>query len=480
MKINAVRAYRGNPLIERLGPIRSQEEWLKALNALPPISDEEREAPGHYRIHSSADLTRVFIARPDVIDLAMHIDIMLRQGYVCRNPKTRQRTELLNSLPKTDEEMQKVIDRGGDHRIISSMLMGFSGVGKSISVEKILENIDQKIYHDDLGLTQVSWLKIEMPSDGGAKQLALSFFYALEKVLGHELPYKYASTTSTNLLLINMARLSAIYSIGILAVDEVQNLTVKHGNNRESMLNVLQTICNIVHVPLFMIGTMKAQSLFSGRARHARRASAFGSFLWTRLEEGREWDFMLNTLWNYQWTTYQSELSDEMRSYLHIATQGLMALLPLILMLAQHRAINSGQEKVTLTTLEWVYKKRFKTVHPMLEALRSGDPLKIIQFEDHWLPDFLETVNKEQAFAVSSVKVNALQPAKNLPPRRKAAIELAHVGFDLRDIEVAIDQAIAKGKTTASQLVREARFILENVKQETDPDQDDLRNGSIG
>jgi len=474
MSTNYVRAYRDNPCIERLEDIRSQSEWRECLNVLLPISEEEREAPPHYRIHSCAELTRVFIARPEVVELAMHLDLMLRQGYVERNPRTKQRAELLNSLPATDDEMEKALVVGESLRIISCTLIGYTGVGKSVSSGKILKKYKQKIDHKELGITQIVWLKIEMPSDGGIKQLVLSFCYALEKALGEELPFKVSDSTSTNTLLIIMAKLSAIYSIGLLVVDEVQNLTVRRGNNRENMLNVLQTICNMVHVPLFMIGTMKAQTLFSQEARHARRATAYGSFVWSRLDEGKEWDLMLDTLWQYQWTKKDSALTVEMRQYLHDATQGLMALLPVMLMLAQHRAILTGKEEVSLEILKWVYKQRFQPVHAMLDALRTGNTLKLIQYEDLWLPDFLETVKKEQAYA-ENVAMTKIKPSNDLPPRRKAALDLARVGYDLRSIEIAIDKAVAKGKTTAAQIIKEARYILENVKPETTSDPDDLR-----
>lgn len=479
MMITTVRAYRDNCYISELGDIRSQDDWINALKNLPPIAEEDRTAPPHYRIHYAADLTRVFMPRPAVIDLAMHFDLMIRQGYVDRDPM-KHRAELLNRLPTKAEEMRRLIELESPQRIISSSLLGFTGVGKSVSTESILVRIRQRIYHKELGITQVVWLKIEMPTDGGIKQLALAFFYALEEVLGHPLPIKVSDSTSTNMLLMHMARLSVIYAIGLLVVDEVQNLTVKKGVGREGMLNVLQTICNIVHVPLFLIGTMKAQSLFGVEARHARRAAAYGSFVWNRLPEDREWDWLLKALWQYQWTEKPSLLTDEMAAYLYQATQGLLALLPILLMLAQQRAILSGKEEVTLETLKWVYRHRFQPVHAVVEALRSNDPLKLINYEDLWLPDFLATVKKEQAYAETAAMARLPQPAKNLPPRRRAAIELAHRGFDMRSIEDAIDAAVAQGKQTSAQIVAAARRLLECVEPESTHPPDDLRFNQDG
>lgn len=474
MTHNVVRAYRGNELIDALGDIRSQDDWLALLHKLPPVADEERTAPAHYRIHSVAELSRVYVARPAVIDLAMHVDLMIRQGYVGRHI-VKQRAELLNRLPSNAEGMKRLIETEHSTQIISSTLLGFTGVGKTTSVEKILKTYRQLEPHEEHGVTQVIWLKIEMPTDGGIKQLALAFCYALENVLKKELPIRISDRTSTYTLLMHMARLCVIYQVGIIVVDEVQNLAVKKGMGRESMLNVLQTICNIVHVPLLLIGTMKAQTLFGAEARHARRAAAFGSFVWNRLPEDREWDLLLNILWRYQWTEKHSTLTDEIAAYLYQSTQGLLALLPVLLMLAQQRAILSGKEEVTLEIIQWVYRHRFQPVHAVVEALRSNDPLKLIHYEDLWLPDFLATVKREQAYSEAAALDRLPKPSNKLPPRRRAAIDLAHRGFDMRSIEDAIDVAVSQGKQTSAQIVAAARRLLENVEPETAPRPGDLR-----
>jgi len=474
MTIDYVRAYRGNPLIAALGTIRSPGEWLADLTDMPAISPVERQAPAHYRIHSTGDLSRVFVPRPAVITLGLHIEFMVRQGYVEREPAI-QRTKLLNSLPRSEAAMKTRLALESSGAIIASSLLGRPGVGKSTSVLRILRRIKQKIYHKESGLTQVAWLFIEMPSEGGIKQFVLAFIYALERALGHELPIKVSDSASINLLLIHMAKLCAIYSIGILVVDEVQNLMVKKGVGRENMLNCIQTVCNMVHVPLLLIGTMKALPLFGDQARHARRVAAYGAFIWDRLLQDQEWTVVVDALWRYQWTTAKSKLTEEMRAYLYEATQGIIALLPAMLMLAQHRAILTGDEKVTLETLKWTYKNRFQPVHAMLNALRTGDTVRLRDYDDLWLPEFLESIQTEQQQAETLALKPLKASSKALAPRRRAAIELAHRGFDMRSIEDAIDQAVRQRKTTSAQIVRAAQLILTAVDPEAEPDPNDLR-----
>lgn len=476
--LNSVRAYRNNPLIRAVGPtIRSYEEWEEALTALPPIADEERDAPPQYRFHSVADLDRIFIPRPNVVELAMHLDWLLRQGYVNRNPVAGQRERILSAIPSTKDDMKTLVERAKTQRITSSTLVGISGIGKSLAVDQILSTIPQVVFHEHLGIWQVTYLKIDLPSDGSTRHLALAFIYALEEALGAKLPIKVSDRTSANELLLHMIQYAAVYSVGLLVIDEVQNLTAKKSQGREVMLNVIQEICNTIHVPLFLIGTLKAMKLLTTEARNARRVAAYGAFVWDRLDaKHSEWNAIVDVFWQYQWTAKHDEFTQEISDSLYNATQGVFALLPTVLMLAQQRAILTGREIVDLKTLEWVYKNRLKPVHPMLDALRSKDPRRLINFEDLWMPNFLEAVRREQYFEERKGNIAAFKPPKDLPPGRRAAMSLSQEGFEMGAIKDAISRVESeRGRTSTAQIVIAARKLLIDVEPEAEPVEGDLR-----
>lgn len=67
------------------------------------------------------------------------------------------------------------------------------------------------------------------------------------------------------------------------------------------MLNFFVTLSNTVGIPTVLIGTSKAQQLFKGNFRQARRAASDGAIIWDRMaEDSEEWEFFLETLWELQ------------------------------------------------------------------------------------------------------------------------------------------------------------------------------------
>ena len=68
------------------------------------------------------------------------------------------------------------------------------------------------------------------------------------------------------------------------------------------------------------------------------------------------------------------------------------------------RAISTGLERITVKLLRTVYEQELKPVHPMLDALRRGDPELIVKYSDLQLPamdkrllELRKRINERQA-----------------------------------------------------------------------------------
>ena len=75
-------------------------------------------------------------------------------------------------------------------------------------------------------------------------------------------------------------------------------------------------------------------------------------------------------------------LTDEIRACWYDLSQGVLDIVVKLFVLAQLRAIANKKERVTVGILQSVYKQELKPVHPMLDALRSGDADKIVKYSD--------------------------------------------------------------------------------------------------
>ena len=57
----------------------------------------------------------------------------------------------------------------------SMLLIGCSGSGKTTSLERILQTYPQVIYHSQLNLEQVVYLKVDCSHNGSLKEICLNF-----------------------------------------------------------------------------------------------------------------------------------------------------------------------------------------------------------------------------------------------------------------------------------------------------------------
>lgn len=397
--------YGGNPLIEALPPILEPSQIKAGLQGNVVYDEQDIFKPGTVRAHLIAQLLNNFfqpIARH--IELESKLSIMIREGYVGRNLENG----LLNAHLQNGYE--RVMAGNADvYRFESAKstarslsFMGCSGSGKSTTLNRILTTYPQVIYHEKYNFTQLVYLKIDCPHDGSLKNLCLHFFRAIDVALHTDYERKYALKRHSVETLLNLMRqIANVHAIGVLIIDEIQHLSLNRSGGAEKMLNFFVTLVNVVGLPVVMVGTPKARFIFEGDLRSARRGAGFGSICWDPMKDetpqihpdtGRlmktEWIAFTNALWKYQWLKHRDlTLSEEIRTCWFDLSQGVLDIVVKLFVLAQHRAITTDLERITTKLLKQVYQDELKPVHPMIEALRSGDPEKIAIYSDLVIPD---------------------------------------------------------------------------------------------
>lgn len=101
------------------------------------------------------------------------------------------------------------------------------------------------------------------------------------------------------------ARLLCLHQVGLLVVDEIQNLE-NSPKNRQSLMSLLVSASNDLGVPILFIGTNKARRILSLDFRQARRSIGQGFTYFDRLSKGSpqepgEWEDFVSALWRFQW-----------------------------------------------------------------------------------------------------------------------------------------------------------------------------------
>lgn len=384
-----VPEYAGNPLIEALPDILSQNDTMRLLTRKPRYNAAERQLDAKYRIHFLSRLLHEYYQPlPQHFDIETRISVCMRQGYLNRNPLARQYSLMSNELYEAMREKRTVRQVPGYHPNASGFtIIGVSGVGKSTAVESILSLYPQVIQHKEyhgkpLPMTQISWLKLDCPHDGSRGELCYRFFKAIDDCVGTEFfdQYKKSRITIDSMLTL-MQRIAQEYSLGLLVVDEVQHLSLAKGGS-DAMLNFFVTLVNTIGVPVILIGTSKALPILQGEFRQARRSSGHGDLIWNRMKKDSSWIAFVTSLWRYQWIRNEVSLSEKMLDTIYDETQGIIVLAVILYVLVQEDAILSARELFGEEDIRRVARQRMALVQPMLEALRKNDSKLIDQYED--------------------------------------------------------------------------------------------------
>lgn len=461
--------YENNPFIEALPTIFTEDDILEHFMVTPRISQQDKQSEANIRYHVLKRIKNFIQPLPVHFELERRLSTLIRRGYLARNPLNKtflQRIRLLHELREDEKQAHKYIDDRLNYirsTADSLSIIGISGIGKTTAIERLLLMYPQVIKHESykaqmFNRTQITWLKIDCPYDGSLSTLCKSFFKAIDDLLGTHYLEKFGYFNRiTSTMLLYMTSLASLYGIGILVIDEIQHLA-NSKNEHEEMLNFFVTLSNTVGIPTVLIGTSKAQQLFKGNFRQARRAASDGSIFWDRMaEDSEEWEFFLETLWNIQCLKEYTELTDELKKTFYEECQGITAVAVNLFILTQERILfgdDNSQEKITSKVLKQTAKEDLKIIQPMLTAIRKNDFKAMYKYEDLMINlDDLMINHKKGAEYEGNIKSAMRDRLNSIEYLRKDKIESIRIELTALGIFNALN-------------IEEIKKIVENVVNE--------------
>jgi AAA domain len=414
-KEQLVPEYRGHPLIEALPHIWSRDEVMERLSYFPRFSEAQRDLPPEIRLHLIENAREFFIVHGLHLEIEAKISRALRRGLVRRNPSLwHYWTELDSRIVEITQNLEK--GRFLQTKARGFAVLGVGGVGKSTAVENILLQYPQVISHTkyrekDFIFNHLVWLKLDCPQDGSARSLCINFFRAVDEILCTDYETRYVrERSSASTLLPQMARVAALHCIGLLVIDEIQNLSEAASGGASQLINFLVQLENTIGMPVILIATDDAKHIFCGKFHHARRLSEQGDVIWnpmeekilkteSEIEEERQtnpggpirlwkpnpvWEEFVRSLWDYQYvrkptSLIEDLLDDKVSHILHNHSYGITALAAAVYMLAQARAITTGIETVMPKIIESVAQDSLGLIQAFTEKHRLRGTHKIFR-----------------------------------------------------------------------------------------------------
>lgn len=348
--------YQGNPLIE-VYDLFTEDQVIKKLEVFPPYDPCERLKDKEYRINCTPRLFRYYQPINRNLELHRSFSLLLRQGYVGRNPFKRE------TIMRLNQNYQHLISLNYEVNTTAAgfTLIGVSGGGKSIGFERELSMFPQVIVHETpLNFYQITWLKLECPTT--LKGLCIDFFLEVDRLLGTNYQ-KYANAhNSIETMLAYMVQIARLHYIGALVIDEVQNLQTTKAGGAASILNFFVSLVNKIGIPVVFIGNMEALFVLQSKFRQARRGSGQGDMVWKRMKRNVEWDILIEGMWKYQWTKKEIALTEEIKDTIYEESQGIIDIAIKLYYLTQRHVIDYESEEITPRVISIVSKQYLNLV----------------------------------------------------------------------------------------------------------------------
>ena len=456
-------SFKNNILIEALPPERTSEMYYMDVYNPPIFNECEREKDAEYRINSSLRLLNCFFPVSYNLRIDSMISRVIRNGYVSKIIFSPEHIESLkkyskvlsNTYLKENDEIQCVYDSTASSGNGFS-LFGISGAGKTTAINKSLSYYPPVIIHTGDGenkflFTQVVWIKIDCTYNGGMKGLCQKFFKELDRLLkGTNYEKQYGNNRNgVDTMITAMAHLVLKHAIGVLVIDEVQHIL---GNKKgEQLFNFFVTMMNDVKLPIIFLGTYKAyNTILAKDFRHGRRVTGISDIKWDRLDKDEHWNMFIEELWQYQWTKEYTPLTEEISDIMYKRTAGITDRIIKLFIAIQIRAIESGQEKITINLINQVTKDSFNLTNDMIDALEQRDLKRLAKYEDLYSPDIGGFIHKkeEMKFSQASKDIYCSKSKstkeREVEARNNIVLQLQNMLYNSEDIVEAFEEVKKK------------------------------------
>ncbi|ENM6584228.1 ATP-binding protein [Vibrio alginolyticus] len=347
--------HQGNPLIEALPTKKAWERVMENFCNYPDYSEEIADHPDP--LVRDEYLNRIEeIRQPltDYYECFRAVERSIKKGYSAKNPLSPTTTQYLHYLV---DERPDVKPRTGFFQPKGDglTLIGESGVGKTSMIEQVMGYFPNVIVHESYQgqplefRKQVVWIKVDCPSNSSVRDLCEEILSTLDLTLDRE---KTRPAGTIGALIRQLEQCIKSSFLGMLVIDEMQNLKFKRAGGENNLLRFLHRLVNKLGVPLFFVANPPFDQSLIKELKAARRAeSGYHHTMSVLARDSVSWNAFIVQLWNYQWTNVHTDLTDELNDALHLLSVGNIDMASRTYREAQRLVIGSDDERITPATL---------------------------------------------------------------------------------------------------------------------------------
>ena len=356
--------------IYNLPPILSGERLISSLTVLPEYEPSIIHKSETERLMALSDIYRIYIPSKMSQEIYSKLYLSLMRSL----QKKRTDPFVMQQQQNNFRMIQKKFYNGG---IIggsdSFSIIGNSGIGKSASIFRAIDLITDSavIEFENPYAKVIPSLVVQCPFDSSVKGLLLEILRKADELLDskyYENAIKIKATTDT---LIGCVSQIALNNIGLLIVDEIQNIC-------NSKIGSITQLVNNSGISICFVGTPECKNFFDKVMHLARRTMGLE---YTSLDFDVEFTMFCKIIFQYQYMEERIEITDKIIKWLYDHSSGNVSIVIALLHDAQEIGILSGHKSLSIDLFEIAYKQRMSVLHDYIN-ISDKQKLKLCSKKD--------------------------------------------------------------------------------------------------
>lgn len=344
----------------KLPEMKSGNELISVLSIIPEYDETICQQNQAVRLMALSDLYQIYIPSQMSLEIYSKLYLALLRSMQKKGTQMaiKQRYENYKAI---QQQSYSGILGGSD----SFTIIGTSGIGKSSAISRAISLItENRIIETDKPYTKIiPCLIVQCPFDSSVKGLLLEILRKVDEELGTD-HYIHAikSRASTTDMLIGAVSSIALNNIGMLVVDEIQN--VVNSKNGKSLIGALTQLINNSGISICMVGTPESTVFFEQAMQLARRSVGLQ---YTTMKYDEYFQSFCKIIFKYQFLKNRTEITAAITEWLYEHSAGVISVVVSLIHDAQEIAILTGKEVLNLDTLNEAYQQRLSLLHGYIQ-----------------------------------------------------------------------------------------------------------------
>lgn len=405
-----------NDIINIMPRMLTGEELDKALKVLPEYEDSIREKSVPERLVALQDIYKIYVPNNMTREIYTKMYLSLLRSLQKKQTIFATRQFCENSRMIRSQSYESII--GGSD---SFTIIGESGIGKSSAVSRAINVLVDAPVIEINNAKVIPCLQVQAPADSSIKGLLLEVLRKADEVLGTKYHENALRSHATTDMLIGAVSQVALNHIGLMIVDEIQN--VVNNKNGKSIVGALTQLINNSGVSICMVGTPECTIFYEQAFMLARRSLGLN---YKVMEYSDEFRNFCKIILKYCYVKEPFKVDEAMFLWLYNHSGGNVSVAVSLAHDAQEIAILEGTEQFDISSLTKAFDHRMTMLHDYIAPQKSKSSPPKKKTEKYEVTDNSESDN----ISVLEISLNAKLSGCNIVSElRKSGIKILEVAI---------------------------------------------------